>query len=188
MRVRFVTFESKRTRNPTVSPTCSPNVDAIRAAAARAASRRGSRTRIFLPLAHGSSSRTSGTRVVLPAPGGATSTAALLPASAAARSGSASSMGRDVSKVRICRRRHPAPACVKTGSSGWSSKSEVSILLQSAFTGCPASAGHDDIDEFDETSCPRPPDAFINKAVTNDFLRPINIAQVDQHRLHHDCL
>ena len=49
----------------------------MRAAAARAASRRGSSTMIFLPAAHGSSSSASGTRVVLPAPGGATSTAAL---------------------------------------------------------------------------------------------------------------
>ena len=49
----------------------------MRAAAARAASRRGSSTRIFLSFAQGSSSSTSGTRVVLPAPGGATSTAAL---------------------------------------------------------------------------------------------------------------
>ena len=50
----------------------------MRSAAARAASRRGSSTRIFLSAAQGSSSSTSGTRVVLPAPGGATSTAALL--------------------------------------------------------------------------------------------------------------
>ena len=101
MRVRFVTFESKRTRRPTVSPTCSRNVDAMRAAAARAASRRGSNTRIFLSFAHGSSSSTRGTRVVLPAPGGATSTAASLPESAAVRAGSAASIGRDVSKLRM---------------------------------------------------------------------------------------
>ena len=78
MRVLRDTFEPKRTRRPTVSPTFSPSVAAMRSAAARAASRRGSSTRIFLPAAHGSSSSTSGTRVVLPAPGGATSTAALL--------------------------------------------------------------------------------------------------------------
>ena len=77
MRVRFEIFEPKRTRKPTVSPTCSPSVDAMRLAAARAASRRGSSTRIFLSFAQGSSSSTSGTRVVLPAPGGATSTAQL---------------------------------------------------------------------------------------------------------------
>ena len=78
MRVRLEIFEPKRTRRPTVSPTCSLSVEAMRLAAARAASRRGSSTRIFLSFAHGSSSSTSGTRVVLPAPGGATSTAALL--------------------------------------------------------------------------------------------------------------
>ena len=48
----------------------------MRAAAARAASRRGSSTMIFLPAAHGSCASASGTRVVLPAPGGATRTAA----------------------------------------------------------------------------------------------------------------
>ena len=97
IRVRFVTFEPNRTRRPTVSPTCSPRVAAMRAAAARAASLRGSRTRIFLSFAHGSSSRTSGTRVVLPAPGGATSTAALRSASAALSAGSAASIGKDAS-------------------------------------------------------------------------------------------
>ena len=85
MRVRLETLEPKRTRKPTVSPTGSPSVEAMRAAAARAASRRGSSTRIFLSFAHGSSSSTSGTRVVLPAPGGATSTAALFAASAAVK-------------------------------------------------------------------------------------------------------
>ena len=55
----------------------------MRSAAARAASRRGSSTRIFLSAAQGSSISTSGTRVVLPAPGGATSTAALRCRSAA---------------------------------------------------------------------------------------------------------
>ena len=49
----------------------------MRAAAARAASRRGSSTMIFFPFAQASPASTSGTRVVLPAPGGATSTAAL---------------------------------------------------------------------------------------------------------------
>src|SRR5215470_14234920 len=68
-------------------------VVAIRAAAARAARRRGSSTRIFFPFAHGSSASTSGTRVVLPAPGGATSTAQALTPSARVRSGSAASIG-----------------------------------------------------------------------------------------------
>ncbi len=85
---------------PTVSPTCSPSVDAMRAAAARAASRRGSSTRIFLSFAHGSSSSTSGTRVVLPAPGGATSTAALF-ARAARRSAAAARRRWEGVEVRI---------------------------------------------------------------------------------------
>ena len=67
------------------------------AAAARAASRRGSSTMIFLAFAHGSCASASGTRVVLPAPGGATSTAALAARSAAVSAGSASSMGSGVS-------------------------------------------------------------------------------------------
>src|SRR6266446_3195232 len=71
----------------------------MRAAAARAASRRGSRTRIFLLAAHGSFAKTSGTRVVLPAPGGATSTAVVPRASAAMRSGVAASMGRGANAV-----------------------------------------------------------------------------------------
>ena len=71
----------------------SPSVAAMRSAAARAASRRGSSTRIFLSAAHGSSISTSGTRVVLPAPGGATSTAACARRSAAVSAGSASSIG-----------------------------------------------------------------------------------------------
>ena len=96
MRVAAETFEPNRTRRPTVRPTSSPNVDAMRAAAARAASRRGSKIRILRPSSHGSSSSASGTRVVLPAPGGATSTMALRARSAAAMSGSTASMGRDV--------------------------------------------------------------------------------------------
>src|SRR5262245_59765132 len=71
----------------------------MRAAAARAASRRGSRTRILLPAAHGSAARTSGTRVVLPAPGGATSTAVVPSASAATRSGVTASIGSGASAV-----------------------------------------------------------------------------------------
>ena len=53
----------------------SPSVAAMRSAAARAASRRGSSTMILPLAAKASSSSASGTRVVLPAPGGATSTA-----------------------------------------------------------------------------------------------------------------
>src|SRR5947209_8326661 len=72
----------------------------MRSALARAASRRGSSTMIFLPATHGSSSSASGTRVVLPAPGGATSTAALLRLSVPARSSSTASIGSGVSNLR----------------------------------------------------------------------------------------
>ena len=48
-----------------------PSMSAMRRAAARAASRRGSSMTIFALDSHGSSSSASGTRVVLPAPGGA---------------------------------------------------------------------------------------------------------------------
>ena len=79
IRVRLEIFEPNRTRSPTVSPTRSPSVCAMRSAAARAASRRGSSTRIRRAFcAQSSRASTNGTRVVLPAPGGATSTAALL--------------------------------------------------------------------------------------------------------------
>src|SRR5262249_28797470 len=82
----------------------SPSVFAIRAAAARAASRRGSKTRIFLSAAHVSAASTSGTRVVLPAPGGATSTAVVPRARAATRSGVAASIGRGANAViSLCR-------------------------------------------------------------------------------------
>ena len=99
MRVFFVIFDPKRTRSPTVSPVFSPSVFAMRSAAARAASLRGSSTMIFLSFAQGSSSSTSGTRVVLPAPGGATSTAASRARNAAVNAGSASSMGRGESNL-----------------------------------------------------------------------------------------
>jgi len=94
IRVRLETFETYRTRKPTVSPTRSPSVCAMRSAAARAASRRGSSTRMRRAFwAHASPMRTSGTRVVLPAPGGATSTAAFCARSAAVKPGNAASMG-----------------------------------------------------------------------------------------------
>src|SRR5579871_1880694 len=94
IRVFAETLDSKRTRKPTVSPIFSPSVQDMRAAAARAARRRGSSTRILRPAAHGSPRSASGTRVVLPAPGGATNTAERPFASAAFNAGSASSTGR----------------------------------------------------------------------------------------------
>ena len=94
IRVRFDTFEPKRTRRPTVSPTRSLSVCAMRSAAARAASRRGSSTRMRRDFAAQSSrASTSGTRVVLPAPGGATKTAAFRARSAAVKLGNAASIG-----------------------------------------------------------------------------------------------
>ena len=75
MRVFRDTLVSRRIRYPTVLPTASPSVCAIRRATARAASRRGSSIRMRLPAAHGSWSNTNGTTVLFPAPGGAVSTA-----------------------------------------------------------------------------------------------------------------
>ena len=94
IRVLREIFEPKRTRKPTVSPAASPKLQAIRAAAARAASRRGSSTRIFRPATQGSFKSASGTRVVLPAPGGATSTAERPETSASRRRGNVSSTGK----------------------------------------------------------------------------------------------
>jgi hypothetical protein len=65
----------------------------MRAAAARAANRRGSSTTILLSLADGSFASSYGSRVVLAAPGGATSTAAGRVRSAVVNSGIASSIG-----------------------------------------------------------------------------------------------
>ena len=104
MRVRAETRLCSRTRRPTVSPTASPRLEAMRAAAARAASRRGSSTMILPLAANGSSSSASGTRVVLPAPGGATSTARVPAPSAAASRGRASSIGSGSAKARIAPR------------------------------------------------------------------------------------
>ena len=94
IRVRFETRLCSRTRRPIVSPTFSPSVAAMRAAAARAARRRGSSRMRRLPFAQGSSSSASGARVVLPAPGGATSTALGRSANAARSEGRAASIGR----------------------------------------------------------------------------------------------
>src|ERR1700734_1708256 len=99
MRVLRDTFEPNRTRRPTVSPTRSPSVFAMRSAAARAASLRGSSTRMRRSLTQSSLARTSGTLVVLPAPGGATSTAQLFARNAPVNSGTTASMGREKSTV-----------------------------------------------------------------------------------------
>mmetsp|Transcript_334 Transcript_334/g.1313 ORF Transcript_334/g.1313 Transcript_334/m.1313 type:complete len:290 (-) Transcript_334:229-1098(-) len=77
IRVSLLTLRSNRTRYPTVSPTLSPRISAIRIAAARAASRRGSSTKIEPPFPNQigrESSIASGSVVVFPAPGGACNT------------------------------------------------------------------------------------------------------------------
>ncbi len=83
MRVAAETAASSRVRKPMVWPTLSPRNAAIRAAAARAARRRGSNITMRPSPRQGASSRASGTSVVLPAPGGATRTA-LRPAASVA--------------------------------------------------------------------------------------------------------
>jgi hypothetical protein len=109
MRVRDDTFEPKRTRRPTVSPTRSLRLAAIRSAAVRAASLLGSSTRIFLSAAHSASASHNGTRVVLPAPGGATRTAARTCRSAAVSRGSASSIGSGGVRRAIIQRKPSSP-------------------------------------------------------------------------------
>ncbi len=74
MTVSGETALSRRVRKPTRVPAFSPSRTDMRMAAARAARRRGSRSRILPAPA---SQRASGTVVVLPAPGGATRTAFL---------------------------------------------------------------------------------------------------------------
>ena len=126
MRVRFETRLVSRTRRPIVSPTFSPSVAAMRAAAARAARRRGSSRMRRLPFAHGSPRSASGARVVLPAPGGATSTALECSASAVRSADSTSSIGRgrrrtvmraSLRKPRRCDER--ARTGKPTVASGW---------------------------------------------------------------------
>src|SRR6266446_3043868 len=115
----------------------------MRAAAARAASRRGSRTRIFLLAAHGSFAKTSGTRVVLPAPGGATSTAVVPRASAAMRSGVAASMGRGANAVI----RYVLSTTVSSpGLTGRSSNHRPGIL------DCPVKPGNDTAGALDRAT------------------------------------
>jgi hypothetical protein len=72
IRVAADTARSNRTSYPIVSPTRSPRSSAMRRAASRAASLRGSSTTIFPSIP--ASSSAGATRVVLPAPGGASST------------------------------------------------------------------------------------------------------------------
>ncbi len=89
-------FETIRARNPIRSPTLSDKVCAMRSAAARAAMRRGSSTRILAEPSQLSSINASGTRVVLPAPGGATRTADGCAAKASRNSSRTASIGSGV--------------------------------------------------------------------------------------------
>ena len=93
MRVFGPDFDTMRARKPIRSPTASDNECAMRSAAARAAMRRGSSTRILRPCSQPSSIRARGTRVVLPAPGGATRTAELRAAKVARSSSRTASIG-----------------------------------------------------------------------------------------------
>jgi hypothetical protein len=166
MRVRLEIFEPKRTRKPTVSPTCSPKVAAMREAAARAASRRGSSSNIFLSLAHASSSSTSGTRVVLPAPGGATRTAALVRVKAPTNRGSASSIGSGVEKVRINYSSFRGGAKRRTRNPDASTAYPSGFRVRS-LTLAPRN---------DKLYFPRPADAFIGKAVPRHFVGAVDVA------------
>ena len=96
MRVVAPIFRSSRVWYPTVSPTFSPSMNAMRCAAARAARRRGSSITILRPATQFSCMRRSGTSVVLPAPGGAMSTACRRVARASRRGAMAPSTGRPV--------------------------------------------------------------------------------------------
>src|SRR5271170_4923108 len=94
IRVPAETSDCILTRKPTVWPTFSPRLAAIRPAAARAARRRGSSSTILRCCKNISSIRARGTRVVLPAPGGATRTARLFAARTARSGSNISSIGR----------------------------------------------------------------------------------------------
>jgi len=93
MRVLGPDLETIRARKPMRSPTASDKECAMRSAAARAAMRRGSSTRIFRSWSQRSSIKASGTRVVLPAPGGATRTADVRMAKAPSNSFRMASIG-----------------------------------------------------------------------------------------------
>ena len=90
------TRRSSRVMYPTVAPTSSPSSSAIRAAAALAATRRGSNTTMRPLPNHPSPSSRNGTTVVLPAPGSACNTATPSPAKAARNSATTSSTGSPV--------------------------------------------------------------------------------------------
>ena len=80
MRVLLLVRDSSRVRKPTVWPTASPSICAMRVATARAARRRGSSITILPLPSDFSASSASGTPVDLPAPGGACNTTFACPA------------------------------------------------------------------------------------------------------------
>ncbi len=92
---------SPRMRYPTLAPGRSPRLSASRAAAARAATRRGS-SMTMRPDTSPSLASQSGTRVVLPAPGGACSTARPAERRAAERAGRIGSIGSAIPAVSRC--------------------------------------------------------------------------------------
>ena len=94
MRVLLPVRDSSRVRKPTVWPTDSPSICAMRVATARAARRRGSSITILPAPSDFSASNASGTPVDLPAPGGACRTTFACAATAANSEGSAASIGR----------------------------------------------------------------------------------------------
>ena len=96
MRVLGPDLVTMRARNPMRSPTASDRVCAMRSAAARAAMRRGSSTRILRPWSQPSAVKASGARVVLPAPGGATRAAQARAAKASRNWSRTASIGRGV--------------------------------------------------------------------------------------------
>ena len=125
IRVSRDTRVSSRIRYPTVRPTPSPSVSAMRIATARAASRRGSSIKMRLLAAQGSCSSTSGTTVLFPAPGGAVSATEEHSRSACRNSGSASSIGSpECSRERITKW-----PLARSSPPGWRRASLYSVIL-----------------------------------------------------------
>ena len=110
MRVSRLTRVSSRVRKPTVFPTGSPKSCAMREATARAATRRGSSSRIFLPPIQWLFIKDRGTMVLLPAPGGASSSTRRPRSSVWKSAGSAWLMGKSGRGGALTRRTIPQSA------------------------------------------------------------------------------
>ena len=98
---------SRRVRKPTVAPSGSRSNVAMRAATARAATRRGSSSTMRLPPVQSASRRCSGTSVLLPAPGGASTITLVCVSSAVDNAGNAATIGRS----RVLRPRQACREC-----------------------------------------------------------------------------